>query len=95
MPKPARRMRFTTWRSLATAATAALMAVFLAPAAAHGAPRESTPVYSYENAIRESVWVDTGLDGDGHRQTLPHAGDIRRPPEHPQHGPHSLRNQNA
>ena len=27
-------------------------------------PRVTEPVYSYENAIRESVWVDTGLDGD-------------------------------
>ncbi|MFJ1529159.1 Xaa-Pro dipeptidyl-peptidase [Streptomyces mirabilis] len=86
MPKPARRMRFTTWRSLATAATAALMAVFLAPAAAHGAPRESTPVYSYENAIRESVWVDTGLDGDGDGKTDRVAVDIVRPRELAQQG---------
>ncbi|MHB9854983.1 Xaa-Pro dipeptidyl-peptidase [Streptomyces sp. Tue6028] len=81
MPIPVRRMRFTTWRSLATAATAALMASFLAPAAAHSAPRESTPVYSYENAIRESVWVDTGLDGDGDGKTDRVAVDVVRPRE--------------
>ncbi|WP_406471450.1 Xaa-Pro dipeptidyl-peptidase [Streptomyces sp. NBC_01615] len=81
MPIPARRRRFTTWRSLATAATAALMAAFLTPAAAHGAPRESTPVYSYENAIRESVWVDTGLDGDSDGKPDRVAVDIVRPRE--------------
>lgn len=81
MPIPVRRMRFTTWRSLATAAVAALMAAFLAPAAAHGAPRESTPVYSYENAIRESVWVDTGLDGDRDGKPDRVAVDIVRPRE--------------
>lgn len=81
MPIPVRRMRFTTWRSLATAAVAALMAAFLAPTAAHGAPRESTPVYSYENAIRESVWVDTGLDGDSDGKPDRVAVDIVRPRE--------------
>ncbi|MEW2165576.1 Xaa-Pro dipeptidyl-peptidase [Streptomyces sp. NPDC007084] len=81
MPIPERRTRPTTWRSLATAAVAALLAAFLAPTAAHGAPRESTPVYSYENAIRESVWVDTGLDGDrdGKRDRV--AVDVVRPRE--------------
>ncbi|MFF4534667.1 Xaa-Pro dipeptidyl-peptidase [Streptomyces aureus] len=81
MPKSVSRTRFMIWRSLATAAVAALMAAFLVPAAAHGAPRESAPVYSYANAIRESVWVDTGLDGDGdgHRDRV--AVDIVRPRE--------------
>lgn len=78
MPK---RMRFTIWRPLATAAAAALPAAFLTPAAAHGAPGESRPVYSYENAIRESVWVDTGLDGDGDGRTERVAVDIVRPRE--------------
>ncbi|MET9047324.1 Xaa-Pro dipeptidyl-peptidase [Streptomyces sp. NPDC059687] len=78
MPK---RTRFTIWRPLATAATAALLAAFLTPSAAHGAPRESRPVYSYENAIRESVWVDTGLDGDGDGRTDRVAVDIVRPRE--------------
>jgi X-Pro dipeptidyl-peptidase len=78
MPK---RMRFTTWRPLATAAIAALLAAFLTPAAAHGAPRESRPVYSYANAIREAVWVDTGLDGDRDGKTDRVAVDIVRPRE--------------
>ncbi|MEU0434347.1 Xaa-Pro dipeptidyl-peptidase [Streptomyces sp. NPDC006290] len=81
MPIPVRRMRFMTWRSLATAAVAALMAAFLVPVAAHGAPRESAPVYSYENAIRESVWVDTGLDGDSDGKNDRVAVDIVRPRE--------------
>ncbi|MPY61892.1 Xaa-Pro dipeptidyl-peptidase [Streptomyces spongiae] len=83
MPLPARRRRFTTWRSLATAATAALMAAFLTPAVANSAPapKESKPVYSYENAIRESVWVDTGLDGDSDGKPDRVAVDIVRPRE--------------
>ncbi|WP_189324584.1 Xaa-Pro dipeptidyl-peptidase [Streptomyces flaveus] len=81
MPTRARVMRFRTWRTLATAATAALMATLLTPAAAQSAPRESKPVYSYDNAIRESVWVDTGLDGDkdGKRDRV--AVDVVRPRE--------------
>ncbi|MGW3665094.1 Xaa-Pro dipeptidyl-peptidase [Streptomyces sp. NPDC005141] len=81
MPIPVRRARLTTWRSLATAAVAALMAALLAPSAAHAAPKESAPVYSYENAIRESVWVDTGLDGDSDGKNDRVAVDIVRPRE--------------
>ncbi len=75
------RMRFTTWRSLAAVALTALMATLLTPAAAHTAPRESRPVYSYENAVREAVWVDTGLDGDSDGKTDRVAVDIVRPSE--------------
>ena len=75
------RMRFTIWRPLATAATVALPAALLTPATAHGTPRESRPVYSYENAVREAVWVDTGLDGDGDGRTDRVAADIVRPRE--------------
>ncbi|MDQ0687656.1 X-Pro dipeptidyl-peptidase [Streptomyces achromogenes] len=75
------RMRFTTWRPLATAAITLLVAAFLTPVAAHGAPRESRPVYSYENAVREAVWVDTGLDADGDGRTDRVAVDIVRPRE--------------
>lgn len=75
------RMRFTIWRPLATAAITLLVASFLTPAAAHSAPRESRPVYSYENAIREAVWVDTGLDGDSDGKTDRVAVDIVRPRE--------------
>ncbi|MGW1271005.1 Xaa-Pro dipeptidyl-peptidase [Streptomyces sp. NPDC002491] len=75
------RMRFTTWRPLAAAVITLLMASFLTPAAAHGAPRESRPVYSYEKAVREAVWVDTGLDADGDGRTDRVAVDIVRPRE--------------
>ncbi|GHG17484.1 X-Pro dipeptidyl-peptidase [Streptomyces zaomyceticus] len=43
--------------------------------------RESRPVHSYADAIRESVWVDTGLDGDGDGRTDRVAVDIVRPRE--------------
>ncbi|MET7474428.1 Xaa-Pro dipeptidyl-peptidase [Streptomyces sp. NPDC005648] len=83
------RTRFTTWRPLATAVVAVLMAAFMSPVAAHAAPqttRESTPVYSYADAIREAVWVDTGLDGDGDGKTDRVAADIVRPREPAQQG---------
>ncbi|GKQ42031.1 Xaa-Pro dipeptidyl-peptidase [Streptomyces sp. A012304] len=78
MPK---RTRSTIWRPLATTAVTALTAALLTPAAAHATPRESKPVHSYENAIREAVWVDTGLDGDGDGRTDRVAVDIVRPRE--------------
>ncbi|MGW0130540.1 Xaa-Pro dipeptidyl-peptidase [Streptomyces sp. NPDC003299] len=83
MPTPT---RFRTWRTLVTAAVAALAAALLTPAAAHGTPRESRPVYSYEHAIREAVWVDTGYDGDGDGRTDRVAADIVRPREPAAHG---------
>lgn len=80
-PRMPIRMRFTIWRPLAAAATVALLAAFLSPVTAQAAPRESRPVHSYENAIREAVWVDTGLDldRDGRRDRV--AVDIVRPRE--------------
>ncbi|WP_422125747.1 Xaa-Pro dipeptidyl-peptidase, partial [Streptomyces graminilatus] len=75
------RTRLTAWRTLALAATAALTAATLTPAVAHSAPRESEPVYSYADAIREAVWVDTGLDGDSDGRTDRVAVDIVRPRE--------------
>ncbi|EYT82870.1 x-prolyl-dipeptidyl aminopeptidase [Streptomyces sp. Tu 6176] len=84
-------MRMTTWRTLAVAAVAVLAAVLLSPAA-HAAhqdargPRESRPVYSYADAVRESVWVDTGLDGDGDGKSDRVAADIVRPREAAQQG---------
>ncbi|MET8828571.1 Xaa-Pro dipeptidyl-peptidase [Streptomyces sp. NPDC004610] len=83
------RTRFTIWRPLATAATAALMATVLtAPAQAQAphTPRTSQPVHSYENAVREAVWVDTRLDGDGDGRTDRVAVDIVRPSEPAQQG---------
>ncbi|WP_371655705.1 MULTISPECIES: Xaa-Pro dipeptidyl-peptidase [unclassified Streptomyces] len=90
MPIPARssRTRFRSLRSpgwarlLVVAAAAALTALFLSPAGAQAArAKESTPVYSYENAIRESVWVDTRLDEDGDGRSDRVAVDIIRPRE--------------
>ncbi|MEU2927887.1 Xaa-Pro dipeptidyl-peptidase [Streptomyces sp. NPDC007251] len=81
------RTRSTIWRALATAVVAVLTAAFLTPTAARAAtatspaPRESRPVYSYAHAIRESVWVDTGLDEDGDGRTDRVAADIVRPSE--------------
>ncbi|MER6995524.1 Xaa-Pro dipeptidyl-peptidase [Streptomyces sp. NPDC000410] len=71
-------------RSLMVAATAAALISALVPpagAATSAAPRESRPVYSYDNAIRESAWVDTRLDGDGDGRTDRVAVDIVRPRE--------------
>ncbi|MGV9994705.1 Xaa-Pro dipeptidyl-peptidase [Streptomyces sp. NPDC003374] len=86
--------RTTTRRALTVAATAVLAAALLTPAEAHGTPaaahgtagdgrtpRESRPVYSYAGAVREAVWVDTGLDGDGDGRTDRVAADIVRPRE--------------
>ncbi|MGI5479680.1 Xaa-Pro dipeptidyl-peptidase [Streptomyces lavendofoliae] len=47
----------------------------------HPPVRESRPVHSYADAIRESVWVDTGLDGDRDGRTDRVAVDIIRPRE--------------
>ncbi len=76
------------------AVLAALAAVLVAPAPAHAAGHGgstvrhglSQPDYSYANAIREAVWVDTGLDddGDGHPDRV--AVDIVRPREPAQAG---------
>lgn len=86
-----------TYRSLAVTTAAALAALCLVPGGAaraavqaagegHQRPRESRPVHSYEDAIRESVWVDTGLDedADGRRDRV--AVDIVRPREPAQQG---------
>ncbi|MER5214546.1 Xaa-Pro dipeptidyl-peptidase [Streptomyces sp. NPDC002838] len=80
------RMRSTTWRPLATAAVTALLAALVTPTVAHGTPQESRPVHSYENAVREAVWVDTRLDGDGDGTTDRVAVDIVRPREPAQQG---------
>ncbi|MFF8369482.1 Xaa-Pro dipeptidyl-peptidase [Streptomyces lydicus] len=85
MTNPARipRIPFT---ALVLAAVAALLSALIGPAAAQAAPGgsrsgESRPVYSYDRAIRESVWVDTRLDGDGDGRTDRVAVDIVRPSE--------------
>ncbi len=81
--------------TLVAAATAALLATLVPPAVGQPEPfalsrtaapstasvRESLPVHSYADAIRESVWVDTGLDGDGDGRADRVAVDIVRPRE--------------
>ncbi|MCH0541676.1 Xaa-Pro dipeptidyl-peptidase [Streptomyces sp. MUM 203J] len=87
-----RRRRLLSGRALTAVAGVALLSVLVPAAGAHGTPpprpqpRESAPVYSYENAVRESVWVDTGLDGDGDGRTDRVAADIIRPREAAQRG---------
>ncbi|MEV7277482.1 Xaa-Pro dipeptidyl-peptidase [Streptomyces sp. NPDC093111] len=90
MPIRVRRTRRArlSCRTLAVAAAAALLAAFAPaagaqPAGAQGAAgvRESAPVYSYADAVRESVWVDTGLDADADGSADRVAVDIVRPRE--------------
>ncbi len=73
----------------------ALAAALVAPGPAHAAGTHGTgtvrhgrsqPDYSYANAIREAVWVDTGLDGDGDGRSDRVAVDIVRPREAAQAG---------
>lgn len=53
------------------------------PATGPGTVRDglSRPVYSYANAVRESVWVETGFDGDSDGRRDRVAADIVRPRE--------------
>ncbi|MFE0192825.1 Xaa-Pro dipeptidyl-peptidase [Streptomyces sp. NPDC058989] len=67
--------------ALVPAAVLALLSALIGPATAQAAPGESRPVYSYDRAIRASVWVDTGLDGDEDGRTDRVAVDIVRPSE--------------
>ncbi|QXE33605.1 Xaa-Pro dipeptidyl-peptidase [Streptomyces sp. GMY02] len=94
------RARGTRWssRTLVAAASAALLGVLLTPTGAQGAQpgpgsapggrpvKESQPVYSYDDAIRESVWVDTGIDGDEDGRTDRVAVDVIRPGEPAEQG---------
>ncbi|MFF0739862.1 Xaa-Pro dipeptidyl-peptidase [Streptomyces sp. NPDC004111] len=88
MSIPARARR-PKWRMLVPTTVAALTAVLLVPAgtaqgageAASARPTESRPVYAYDKAIRESVWVDTRVDGDKDGRTDRVAVDIVRPRE--------------
>ncbi|MDH6109492.1 X-Pro dipeptidyl-peptidase [Kitasatospora sp. MAP12-15] len=83
----------TIRRSRSLAVLAALLLAFaaalVAPAAAKASPGlppsvrhgSSQPIYSYANAIRETVWVDTGLDDEGNGSSDRVAADIIRPSE--------------
>ncbi|WP_043486475.1 MULTISPECIES: Xaa-Pro dipeptidyl-peptidase [Streptomyces] len=89
MRKPRRARTRIVLRPIAAAALAVLAATFIPPlgtTAAQAAERESRPIYSYDKAIRESVWVDTGLDGDSDGRTDRVAVDIVRPGEPAQQG---------
>ncbi|PHQ48220.1 Xaa-Pro dipeptidyl-peptidase [Streptomyces cinnamoneus] len=94
MPIPVRKPRIP-WSTPLLAGLVALLAVLLAPpGAAHAAqdpagarpPGGSRPVYSYDRAIRETVWVDTGLDGDGDGRADRVAADVIRPREAAEQG---------
>ena len=90
----ARRLRILSLMVVAVL-VAALTAAVASPAEAHpahaqapahtaAAPAATTgtqPIYSYANAIRQSVWVNTGLDGDGNGKPDRVAADIIRPSE--------------
>jgi X-Pro dipeptidyl-peptidase len=58
-----------------------LFTAFVPGAAAHAAPRASEPVYDYAKAIRETVWVDIGRDGDRDGKPDRVAADVVRPAE--------------
>ncbi len=75
-------------RSFALALVPAIGATLVltaTPASAAGVPHirgtETVPVYSYENAVRESVWVQTGLDSDADGAPDRIAVDVVRPRE--------------
>lgn len=81
------------WTTLILSAVTALVAAAISllpplgtPAAHAATARESRPVYSYQDAIRESVWVDTTIDGDTDGRTDRVAVDIVRPREPAQQG---------
>ncbi|MEV4753663.1 Xaa-Pro dipeptidyl-peptidase [Micromonospora sp. NPDC049559] len=86
---PSSRSKRVGAAGAAMVAAAALVAGVAAPApaAAHGkrpphvVGDETVPVYSYEQAIRESVWVEAPMDsdGDGVRDRI--AVDLVRPRE--------------
>ena len=75
-------------RLLLAAATAAAVVLTLAPGAAHAAPgapnirgTATVPAYSYADAIRESVRVQTDLDGEQDGRPDQIAVDLVRPRE--------------
>lgn len=59
----------------------ALLFSVVTPIAASAATQVSEPVYDFAGAIRETVWVNTGLDGDADGQPDRVAADIVRPKE--------------
>ncbi|WP_432586193.1 Xaa-Pro dipeptidyl-peptidase [Streptomyces sp. HD1123-B1] len=92
LPRRKPRIHWTTLILSSVTALLAAAVTLLPPLgtqaahAATGAARESRPVYSYEHAIRETVWVDTRVDGDTDGRTDRVAVDIVRPREPAQAG---------
>ncbi|MFD6415473.1 Xaa-Pro dipeptidyl-peptidase [Streptomyces sp. NPDC060194] len=82
---PIRARRRSLLSGIVAAVAATVLSGLVAPAAAEARPpapdRLSEPVYDYARAVRESVWVDTGLDGDGDGLRDRVAVDIVRPRE--------------
>ncbi len=64
-------------------AAALVLSAALSPGTAGAAarPAGSEPVYDFASAIRETVWVDTGRDGDGDGRADRVAADLVRPRE--------------
>ncbi len=59
----------------------AVAAALLVAPQAMAKPRGSEPVYDFAQAVRETAWVDIGLDGDGDGRSDRVAADIIRPRE--------------
>ncbi|MCY1140820.1 Xaa-Pro dipeptidyl-peptidase [Actinoplanes sp. Pm04-4] len=78
-------LRMRTLAVAVVAGVGATLTIAVAPAEAAGTPHvragETVPVYSYENAVRESVWVQTTLDNDDDGVPDRVAVDIVRPRE--------------
>jgi X-Pro dipeptidyl-peptidase len=67
--------------SLVAIGTPTAVAAAAAPAYRLGSDGTTAPIYSYTKAIRETVWVDIGLDQDGDGINDRAAVDIIRPGE--------------
>ncbi|MEC3978680.1 Xaa-Pro dipeptidyl-peptidase [Amycolatopsis sp. H20-H5] len=70
-------------RALGVLAAVVAVVAGLAPVAASAAAgvKGSEPVYDFASAVRETVWVDIGRDGDGDGKSDRVAADIVRPKE--------------
>ncbi|MEU5695785.1 Xaa-Pro dipeptidyl-peptidase [Actinosynnema sp. NPDC020468] len=58
----------------------------VAPGTAAAAAAKSEPVYDFATAVRETVWVDIGRDGDGDGRSDRVAADVVRPREAAERG---------
>ncbi|MBW4718182.1 Xaa-Pro dipeptidyl-peptidase [Saccharothrix obliqua] len=69
------------WKVLLAAVLVAGAVVVVPDAARAAGVERSEPVYDFASAIRETVWVDTGRDGDGDGRADRVAADLVRPAE--------------